>query len=433
MRSELALNTKIKLSNLRKNYLLLLIFFLFFSGYITNFIPISGINFGSSLFDAFLCIGFLAASYRQIRSKIKMNYAFVLSIIIGVGTILLAFFNSPNFNNSFSGIRNHFLYLFLWWVVYVLVDPQDLVYLYKKLVQWSLFISFYAIFQALFFRFLPEIFLNIKGVADFSIAGVTSYRCNGLVGDMLTFGGFAIITYLLTFSYIYIFNCNSNNKITKTNYICLIVPVVASLFTYSRASIFGMVVTVFISFMYVERKFKKKIVVLVGIILCGVFVLLFTNTGKSVLERFTNSKINSSSDDIRYSQYRDAISNIRDNFFLGIGMGTQIGNRDRIVTDGYWLTCLLEMGVPLFLVYFVFFSYTLLLSFKEMVKRNVNTFFISVLYFFSMIYFFVFSFINSSLEVRVNLCTIMILYGIFVKVKENPAVIPYFKKKEAIK
>ena len=409
------------------------IFFLFSYGFLNNFLSKSG-NYGSFIFDGILIILYIplffkSVAYQHVRKLLFFGAYILLFFIVSA-------FSFDSISNLISGIRNHLLYTFSWIIGYSYTNLKNRQTIKKYISVLGTIICAFAIFQSLFNRVLPEELLNIKGVTAFSIYGVTSYRCNGLIGDMLTFGGFSIVIYLINFAQLYVEKSNSKNVVQKNRInildLALIsIPIASNLLTFSRASIFGMLICIFLSFVIAENKLIKKMIFILILASIALYVLFFTKMGAAILYRFTDtSSFNKSSDAVRYIQYSEALYAMKNNFFFGIGMGSQLGNSNRIVTDGYWFSCLLEMGVPLFVMYFAFFIYTAIDACLVLLKRENNTFSIALVYFLSICYFIVFSFINSSFEVRTNICLVLFIYGFLKKTQKNPESIYYESSKK---
>lgn len=141
--------------------------------------------------------------------------------------------------------------------------------------------------------------------------GITNYRSNGLIGDMLAFGGFTVISMVMNLSYLI------NTRAKKKKYIILLIPTIACIFSYSRISILLYFV---ILFGYYILNANKRLQINFSINRVGSFIdifVLYTGIGQDLLQRFTNIDINNSSDKPRWETYGRAIMLIKDNMLWG--------------------------------------------------------------------------------------------------------------------
>ena len=395
-------------------YLRIFIFSIVFGGFITNFIPLkNGVNTGTLIADGIILYSILIFIVFTQEIKIVREGVLLIKIffLFSCGVILICIISFSSIYEVVAGIRNHIFHIFTFYTSYLSCKYADRRKLILFLIKNMYIINIYAGFQFLFSPFLPEKFLVLQGANNFQIFGITSYRCTGLVGDMLVYGGFSIITFILLLSYLQIYD-----KSAKF-YLLLIIPFVTNILTFNRTSIAGMIFIGLADYLFLTKeKFQKKLLI-ISIVITGLFVWVFKSyLGNKILMRFMDHAINKYSNSRHISTYGMALKILSKNFFFGVGMGTQLasGRNLRIVNDGYWWECALELGVPVFTLLVVFFLYSIYLSYNIQKSTGGLCKLLSGSYFFISVYFFAVSFINSSFEPKVNFCLMMILLGMML-------------------
>ena len=163
-----------------------------------------------------------------------------------------------------------------------------------------------------------------------------------------------------------------------------------------------------------NKKVANKFLVLIGLVALLIFFVLYTGIGQDLLQRFTNIDINNSSDKPRWETYGRAIMLIKDNMLWGLGFGTQmtcaLDMGKRVITDGYWWECMLDLGIPCFIFFMLFIIFSIIrigvINKKTIMKYS--RIYLST-YFFVAIYFLIASILNSALEAKINLLLVIIL------------------------
>lgn len=394
----------------------LFIIIILFNGFITNFVRIGDKNWGTILNDGLIIVFLIRyiflVKWRALKGFYNINPMIILFIIYIISTMFVSIVSYKSMYEFLGGIRNHILYYIMYIVFYnffIINGKISIQKTYKLISFFTLIICAYGILQYCCQDILPKEFLTLNDATQFTILGITNYRSNGLIGDMLAFGGFTVICMLMNLSYLI------NTRAKKKKYLILLIPTIACIFTYSRISILLYFVIMFgFYILNANKKVANKLLVLIGVFILLIFFILYTDLGQGLLQRFTNIDINNSSDAPRLETYIRAIILIKENMFWGLGFGTQItcalDMGKRIITDGYWWECMLDLGIPcfIFLMLFIIFSIIRIGFMNKKITMKYSRTYIST-YFFVAIYFFIASFLNSALEAKINLLLMIIL------------------------
>ena len=405
---------KIKIDKYIGIYLFIII--IIFNGFITNFVRIGDKNWGTILNDGlivfFLIRYIFLVKWRALKGFYQINPMIILFIIYIISTIFVSIVSYKSMYEFLGGIRNHILYYMMFIVFYnffIINGKISIQKIYKFISSSTLIICAYGILQYCCQNILPKEFLTLNDATQFTIMGITNYRSNGLIGDMLAFGGFTVISMLMNLSYLI------NTRAKKKQYLILLIPTIACIFSYSRISILLYFAIMFgFYILNANKKVANKLLVLIGVLILLIFFILYTDLGQGLLQRFTNIDINNSSDAPRLETYIRAIILIKDNMFWGLGFGTQmtcaLDMGKRIITDGYWWECMLDLGIPcfIFLMLFIIFSIIRIGFINKKIPMKYSRTYLST-YFFVAIYFFIASFLNSALEAKINLLLMIIL------------------------
>lgn len=405
---------KIKIDKYIGMYLLLII--IIFNGFITNFIRVGDKNWGTILNDGliifFLIRYIFLVKWKVLKEFYEINPMIILFILYIVSTVFVSIVSYESMHEFLGGIRNHILYYMMFiafYNFYIINGKISILKTYKFISLLTLIICSYGILQYCCQNILPKEFLTLNDATQFTIMGITNYRSNGLIGDMLAFGGFTVISMVMNLSYLI------NTRAKKKKYIILLIPTIACIFSYSRISILLYFVILFGYYILnANKKVANKFLVLIGLVALLIFFVLYTGIGQDLLQRFTNIDINNSSDKPRWETYGRAIMLIKDNMLWGLGFGTQmtcaLDMGKRVITDGYWWECMLDLGIPCFIFFMLFIIFSIIrigvINKKTIMKYS--RIYLST-YFFVAIYFLIASILNSALEAKINLLLVIIL------------------------
>lgn len=407
----------------KRNYRLyyLIIFIIIFSGFLTNFFSIGSIDTGKYLCDGMAVLVTFVNLY-LFSNKVTVTKSQESFIIIFFSyilfTILTAIISYTSRFEFMVGLRDHILYYLFFWNIYLIfqIYPGNIMKIYKFILSCMYIDCIFAIFQYIFSAELPSNFLSLKDVTTFSIFGVSSYRVTGLIGDMLSFGSFATMTMILLVCWI----LYTSGSIIR--WLLLLVPLVACVLTYSRISLV-MFFTLLLLIILTSSNYNinKKIIIFFSILFLTILFFNFTELGRNILVRFTDYEINQNSNNTHFNSYGEALSQLSSikNFFFGLGFGTQISSSlgGRIITDGYWWECLLDLGVPAFLCLFLFIILAINSSRKKAKYSSYSVEkMICYAFCFSAINFVVVSFLNSSFDSRINVLLLMFLLSLSMSV-----------------
>ena len=399
----------------RLNYILLktVIVLIVFNGFLTNFISIGTVRAGTMIFDLFLVVLTVycaAVSPVRVRKNSLAGAVFLLCFVMFFFVMLISVLAFSSMYESVAGIRNHILYIAVFILTASMLDKNNVEDIFVFLCRCMMFINGFAIFQAVMHKHLPAKLLIVEGATDFAIFGVSEYRCTGLVGDMLAMGSFANMTLLLYTIYLY------KSKRPFYHYLLCLLPICACFLTFSRASI-GLclaLVVLFLLIYFIKRKSYNAVLICITSTV-ALLTVMITPLGQRILARFLSSDANQGSDSSRLASYRASVRAIRKHPLLGLGFGTQMPSGRsgiRLVTDGHLWECLLEMGIPLFVIMMCFYASTVYLAFKYLRRRECRYY--ATAYIILSGYFFIISLVNSALDSRADMCIFMMLLGFVV-------------------
>ena len=97
-------------------------------------------------------------------------------------------------------------------------------------------------------------------------------------------------------------------------------------------------------------------------------------------------------------------------------IGTLMGQSNSVVTDGTFWAYLLEMGVPVFLVYCILLFSLLLIALRNCKSKDKMTCGLSIAYIGMNAYLLVFSFINSAYAARSVLVFVWLIGGMMLAI-----------------
>lgn len=261
------------------------------------------------------------------------------------------------------GFRNIVVYASTIFAVPILIRNGE--YVRNLLNVWFIFgfiLSVFSIFQGIFFQYLPEILQTYNGEIPATFHGTELIRVNGLLGNQIIFTGFIVMYLLLSYSFW--------KDTKKPKYLLYtLTALIASFLTYSR------VVYIAVFIMLLMRSMLKisfgtglKLLLYSMLLLGGIFLINWGLDNKLwsifqssfMFQRLSGEDITTQgSDEGHLFITLEAINAIVQNPLLGLGMGSQgessgagLGTNS-IIPDGSWFQLLLELGVPVSIIFFV--------------------------------------------------------------------------------
>lgn len=406
--------------NLYKSVLQIFIFVLIFSGFITNFLFYnSSINTSTILIDLLYLILFsLYALYNIKFKKYNVNRQILFIIIIYVIIVILAlmkiFIDSNSLLEKISGFRNYFVYISIFIFVSNLKKKESYIKLIENIINSSYIILIFSIFQFILKNQLPDKLMRLKGEGIYTYENIDILRSNGLMGHPVIFGGFCIMMFILSVN-LYIQYKN------KKYLIFLVICILATFASSSRIAITG----IFISFLLIIILNNKNWLRNFLKIYCVIFI--FISLLYTVYRLYPNFYIFNiflakdqyvqGSNMVHLQQVHSAIQYIKNNILFGVGLGSQgiSAKHQAIISDGTWFQNLLELGVPLFVIYL--FLYIVCIRYVIVLIKKHNDKFIKVLgktFIIISIYFMYSNFVNSSFLARICYIMYWMFFGILV-------------------
>lgn len=392
-----------------------------FNGFLSNFVSLGSVDLGQFLCDG-MTVVLIGANFYLFFNKIKVSNDELTYIkyffIYVLATAIVAIIGYTSKFEFLAGIRDHILYYSFFWNIFIMsyflqINTNKV---YKFVLGCMYLDCIFAIFQYIFSSSLPLNFLSLKNVTMFSIYGLANYRVTGLVGDMLSFGSFSTMTMILLVSWIF------HTQGTRLRWGLIIVPFIACALTYSRLSLIIFII-IFLVMLLLNSNYsfykKSAFILIIGIFIFCFFA--YTEIGKNAFIRLTNAEINQSSNTFHFNSYSEAWNKLSlpKNFFFGLGFGTQISSSlgDRLITDGYWWECILDLGVPAFVLLMLFVTSVIRYAIKKtrLSKKQEN----KMVYYsltFIIINFLVVSFFNSAFDARTNILLLMFILGIAMSI-----------------
>ena len=394
-----------------------IILLVIFRGFIDNFI-----GNGTLLVDAlFLCLliwaigallrGEVSGSRHKKLLKLYLAWC-LLCLIVGFMQVVTG---RTGLYDAVIGFRNNNIYTGLFFIAALRLDKKSVKRYYNLFINCGVAICLFAIFQFLLRDLLPIELLVLKGEDIFELFNSDIIRVTGLMGNTIIFGGFAIVLFSLIWAELNVLNYRSVRLWLK-----LVIVAISNFLTFSRASVFGMVAVFVLEFLIYGCARRRAIEYILATLamLVAVFVLAITVFRDTVIvQRILglNSSWVSGSDAGHYEMIDVATDMIMQNWLIG----TLMGQSNRIITDGSIWAYILEMGIPVFILYCILICFLVATAFKKLSKRNniANT--LSLGYIGMISYFVVFSFINSAYASRSVLTFVWLIAGMLLSNTEK--------------
>ena len=361
--------------------------------------------------------GFVFIIYVLYKSRLRIKDSYpqkglrILLIVFCLSCGFISIVNSYSARLSILGFRNYVVFLLFGIAFSYFRYERDYIQVFKYIRIIGTLICAFAIFQYIFFDYLPDTLLyyvraRFEGV--YGLSASTLYRVTGLLQNTIVFGGFSAIITMINFAEIAIYN--ENKKIISL--ILLIISATSTLLSFGRIAIAGAIAGILIIY-YISGKTKKlrrffKILLALSF---GIAIVYFFFGDTALISRMLGRGESTSVSNTGHQlMILTAIQAIRDNWLIGVGMGTQgyfRGDLQTYITDGCWFSLTLEMGIPLIILFIMLVISLLRFAFVRIKKEGsksalyINCVFISV-----ALYFLFANIINSSFTAPTN-------YGLF--------------------
>jgi hypothetical protein len=380
--------------NKLNKYLFILLFIgCFIGGFVKNFIGLPR-SLPATIPLIFITFyAYYVYLYKNIFTISRTTFLFAIFIV----SVFIIFIVDRNpILERVLGIRNFIFYIDIFIVTYILFsNKNNYIKSLIKILGFIFFtVSLFGIIQVVFGKYLPISLLTIKGTSIFGFYGTDIIRPTALIGNTIEFAGVA----LMSFVYYYLKYFLEKRRDLFTS-VALIVSAYAVIISYSRAALVGMVIIVVLFNFIKDKKYgfvTKSSAVLYGILV--IFIIFFIFSGSFLTDRFIHPDPSTlGSNVVHYKQTISAIQHIITYPLTGVGIGTQGPSANGnliIITDGFLFQLLLEYGVIVGCIYFLFIIYIV-----RYIYKNINIKFMNFPSFFSvisLISFHILGIINSS-------------------------------------
>lgn len=412
---------KVSLSALLVNAIIMA---LLLSGFFTNFLSFSQVNTGTVLVDLLLSLILIHLllwyAYSLYYSvQVDKVYYFILGslsilFILTLGKLL--FIDRNPFSEKVLGLRNNLIYIApLLYIPLFFKRERHIIKTLNLLLAIGLLLVVFSYFQFAFATSLPKSLMVLRSEATFGFWGTTIVRPTALVGNTIIFSSFTIILFSFYFAkYLY-------NSSWKCFFVLLLIAV-ATLLTFTRAALAGLVIVVFVGlYLRYGRLSVSFILRILGIALLLVALAIGAYVfyqDSLMIKRFTGQDINSlHSNNEHFAQIEASVSYLTQHPFAGIGVGSQgpSGGSSKMITDGYWLQLFLENGIILGSLYLFFYLSCFTFALREFYRtRNLLQKQLCMSFICFSMYFGAASFLNSAFAGRTNFIVYWVLFGLLV-------------------
>lgn len=277
-----------------------------------------------------------------------------------------------------------------------------------------------SIIQLIFKDYLPSSFVEPPLVGDSTasstvyIGGIAFMKANGTIGNPLEFASFLILS---LFFKLFFYRDKSLNLM-----IFIVVVNLLNMLLFSRLSL---VLLLFVSFFYLffisrdSYRYKVILAVIISIVIFSIPSKYYSDSVEFMHSRLF-SDLASDSDDAHLLGFQYVFSLISDHPILGMAPSSDSVNYS-LITDGFWITSILEFGIPLFTLFMILFFLPLVYVFLKtrIISRNLVLLLLLVLSVFCI------SISNSSLHNKINYMFFWFLYGLYVFNSLNKRKITY--------
>lgn len=223
-----------------------------------------------------------------------------------------------------------------------------------------------------------------------TLSGARWLRAYGGMDHPNILGGLLVIGILLVI--FLLLDVNKNNKFLNsklfflTSYILLFIFAISLFFTFSRAAWIGLAVGIFVwQFILVTKRdwFRQKALLMVVVLLSLISFVLYINYDELVATRLSqDSRLEIKSSTERIDSYKIAEQVIRDNFWLGTGVGNYTLTVREEVAPGQpawyyqpvhnvFLLVLSEIGIFGFLLLVMLIGNILIFNFQHFKITNI--------------------------------------------------------------
>ena len=306
----------------------------------------------------------------RIQSEYKTIFIEAALFFVGIAFItIISWMRTIPMKMCILGARDYFEFIFLGFLVIPLLpDTINHERFLKYITVFSVVMCSFGIAQFVFHASMPKWLLHVRsGRMDYVYGlGRKIFRINGLFENTIVFNGIIIISSALTFATL-LEKGRSFFRILGFG-----ITVVANVLTFSRVALVGSAMIYALEYLLFGKKNRtEKYVRILALGLLGILLFMTLASDTALYQRLFNSSITSSSDIVHLSTIARARKAVSENWFLGLGMGTQgydsSGSTVSVIRDGCWLQFALELGMPLTLL-----LGTMLLSLLVIAKRRLN-------------------------------------------------------------
>jgi len=310
------------------------------------------------------------------------------------------------------GFRNIWIYMSVIIVpIMVSLDEKFLEKVLRIFKICGVMIALFGIVQFLFYSSLPDKlkYLSIGG-SEFGLAQYAYKRANGLIGNPLQYGTFTLMITGLVYAGL----IKRRNKI---DILLLIVLLFGTFVSFSRAAIYGIVLVLSV----INLLSGKSNLISFGkyaLIAFTIFLMLNPLLQNMIKERLTIfGSMNVGSNVEHIYDIKNSLEYIYESPLTGAGLGTQGSSStgtNKIITDGYWFGIILELGLPLFLLFLFIWGLIIrkIKIFHQLFKTSSFNLF-STIFFSWTVLFIIGNFINTSFD-RINYIIYWLFAGIVI-------------------
>lgn len=302
--------------------------------------------------------GIMMLVYSILRRKGKIRYfpehrtiyIEVAVFFIGIFIItMISWIRDITLRMCILGARDYWEFILLGFIIISLIpDEEDHDRLLDYITSFSVVMCAFGIVQFVFHSTLPDSLLHVRsGRLDYVYGlGDLIFRINGLFENAIVFNGIIIISSALTFAELLV----KGKSLLRL--LGFGIAVTANILTFSRAALVGSIMVYSVEYILLGKKGKtEKYFRILAIGTAGIFLFMTFASDTALYQRLFNSSITLTSDIVHTTTIRQAQEAINNNWFLGLGMGTQgydsAGSTVNVIRDGCWMQFALELGVPL--------------------------------------------------------------------------------------
>ncbi len=358
----------------------------------------------------------------RLRIRKTTPVLFWMLVAFVAGCILVSVVSCYSLRHSLIGCRNYFLFILFGLLLSEINDRC----LFDKLITFitraGTLVCVFSIFQFLLYNHLPEKLLTYRGN---SVEGVFEdgvmvfFRVNGLLENTIVFGGFATVILTLLFTKLVVFS--SKNMCTIIDVASLVIVCISLAMTFGRIAIIGAVACCCFAFFFALRcKWRYKWTIFASVVLIGALSLVIFRDTTLVSRLIGTGGSAEVSNSAHMQMIKDALKIIPENFFFGVGMGTQGYNRGdlpAIIHDGGWFSVSLDLGTPLALLLAAMMIAVIVYAAIAFVRiKTKRARFITVVTMTLSVYFLCAGFVNTSFTALSNYGLYWCLVGVMIGV-----------------